>query len=279
MESKQALAQKIKALREARGLSQQELADAIGVSRATFSDMERANRDVTATELKALADFFVLSVDDLLERPWIEAKGSGLVPVSEVVFNPEKLKNVLLYILERCGGKPNLGETVLYKLLYFIDFDMYEQYGQSVTGLSYVNQKFGPVPMQTQYNETVSVMQASDELKVFHQEYYGNPQKRYVALVNHKFDVLNEKEKNTIDRVIMSLSDMGARQIESYVHEDIPWKVTNNREVIPYTLVFDRTAPFARRDHKIDMQSAAANGILKKLGDISDDEFNYYMNK
>ena len=29
-------------------------------------------------------------------------------------------------MIEKCGGKPNLGETVLYKLLYFIDFDNFE---------------------------------------------------------------------------------------------------------------------------------------------------------
>ena len=35
----------------------------------------------------------------------------------------KKFENVLLYILEKCAGKPNVGETVLYKLLYFSDFN------------------------------------------------------------------------------------------------------------------------------------------------------------
>jgi len=52
--------------------------------------------------------------------------------------NPAILRNVLLYILARVGAKPNVGETVLYKLLYFIDFDFYEKHGRSITGLSYI---------------------------------------------------------------------------------------------------------------------------------------------
>ena len=35
----------------------------------------------------------------------------------------DKFKEVLLYILERVGSKSNVGMGVIYKLLYFIDFD------------------------------------------------------------------------------------------------------------------------------------------------------------
>lgn len=40
----------------------------------------------------------------------------------------DKFKEVLLYVLGKVGSKPNVGETVLCKLLYFIDFDYYEKY-------------------------------------------------------------------------------------------------------------------------------------------------------
>ena len=58
----------------------------------------------------------------------------------------DKFKNVLLYILERCAGKPNVGETVLYKLLYFADFNYYELYEEHLTGAKYRKLPFGPVP-------------------------------------------------------------------------------------------------------------------------------------
>ena len=40
-------------------------------------------------------------------------------------FNKEKFKNVLHYIVYKCGLKNNVGRTVLHKLLYFSDFNYY----------------------------------------------------------------------------------------------------------------------------------------------------------
>ena len=33
----------------------------------------------------------------------------------------EKFISTFLYVLSEVGGKPNIGETVLHKLMYFID--------------------------------------------------------------------------------------------------------------------------------------------------------------
>ena len=276
MANKKSLAQKIKTFRKSFKISQQEVADKINVSRATYSDMERANREVSAYEIKLLADLFEISVDELLAED--DFKETILSPTEEVIFVEDKLRNTLLYILETCGGKPNLGETVLYKLLYFIDFDQYDKYGKSVTGLSYVHQQFGPVPLQTQYRNVVDNMKDEQELKIFFQEYYGKKQKRYVALRNHTLGILSEEEKGTIISVINRLSDMSATEIADYAHLDIPWKITNNKEVISYNLVFDREPPFSRRNHMQDIANAAADDILKDLGEMDEQEYDYYKN-
>ena len=46
--------------------------------------------------------------------------------------NFQKFKEVLIYILNSVGAKPNIGETVIYKLLYFIDFDYYEKHEEQL---------------------------------------------------------------------------------------------------------------------------------------------------
>lgn len=56
--------------------------------------------------------------------------------------NIEKFKQVFLYILSKVGARPNVGQTVLYKLLYFIDFDYYELYEKQLMGLSYIAKRF-----------------------------------------------------------------------------------------------------------------------------------------
>jgi len=58
--------------------------------------------------------------------------------------NPDKFKQVLLYVLDKVGGKPNVGETVLHKLLYFIDFDYYERFEETLMGATYIKNHHGP---------------------------------------------------------------------------------------------------------------------------------------
>lgn len=46
--------------------------------------------------------------------------------------NLDKFKEVLLYILNKVGANPNIGQTVIYKLLYFIDFNYKSLKGKGV---------------------------------------------------------------------------------------------------------------------------------------------------
>ena len=95
---------------------------------------------------------------------------------------------------------------------------MFDRYGSSVTGLSYVNQQYGPVPLQKQYNTVIEQMVHQGELKIFTQEYYGKKQKRYVALADHELGTLEEKEKTLVDEVLSRLAHMNATDIKNYVH-------------------------------------------------------------
>lgn len=275
MISQKQLGEKIKSLREEKDVSQEQLSKAIGLSRVAVSEVERGNRGVDSVELVKIASFFNVSIDAILSD---DKLGKFFGTENNFKFEPNKLKNVILYILEKCGGKPNLGETVLYKLLYFIDFDNFEITGKPMTGLNYVNRQFGPVPATKEYCTVIEKMQSADDLKIFSQEYYGLVQKRYVALTNYEEDSLSLKEIKIIDSVINRLSDMSARKIEDYVHEDAPWKLTKEKQTIPYCLAFDRTAPYAQVDHDAEMQDAAGSDSLKHLGEQSKKEYDYYMN-
>ena len=53
---------------------------------------------------------------------------------NKINYNPEKFKAMIHYIIGRCEFKDNLGRSVLFKLLYFSDFDNYEIYEQSISG-------------------------------------------------------------------------------------------------------------------------------------------------
>jgi transcriptional regulator with XRE-family HTH domain len=242
----------IKQLRERAGRSQQDIADAIGVARATYTGLEAGRRDPNLSEMQAIAEYYQIAPSDLIDgsvdmvhQPVVaykfESETEEIVPRDiDVKTDPEKLREVLLYVLEKVGAKPNVGETVLYKLLYFIDFDYYEKTGHSITGLNYVRNHYGPTPA-IDFKQVVEGMEENDDLEVVETKYFNNTQKKY--LPNKKSDLhkLNASEIKHIDETLMRLSDKTATELSELSHYDTPWVVAKQGEPIQYRDVFYRT--------------------------------------
>jgi transcriptional regulator with XRE-family HTH domain len=248
MITKHKLAEIVKKMREDRELSQEELAIKLGVPRPSISQMESGQRDVSSIELAKIAKIFEISVDDLLspdlgEKEYKDMKREAKAPK----FDKEKFKQVLLYILDKCGAKANVGETVLYKLLYFSDFNYYELFEDYLTGAAYRKISYGPAPCDFQ----IIAQEMIDEgkLKKVTTEYYGKSQKKYLPLVDADINgwKWSAREKEVIDNVIERLSGMDATTISEFSHEDIPWEVTKDKDIIDYDTVFYRKPPFSVR--------------------------------
>jgi transcriptional regulator with XRE-family HTH domain len=252
------LGSRIRQIRESRSLNQEALAKLLGVSRPTLSLIETGERKVSAEEIKRLADIFNVSVDAFFN----ESKDSGVFireagaeykkPESEIRIdiprkNLAKFQESLLYVLNKIGAKPNIGETVLYKLLYFIDFDYYEQYEEQFIGATYKKNKFGPTPLE--FRKVVEMMIEAGEVQKLPNKYFNYPQTKYLPLRRPDLSQLGAAELIVIDRVLDRLSDMTAAQISEYSHNDVPWLSTADGAVIPYEAVFYRTAPYATRNY------------------------------
>jgi len=172
------------------------------------------------------------------------------VRISIPVLQEDKLRNVILYILERCAGKPNIGETVLNKLLYFCDFNYYEIYEEHLTGSRYKKLPYGPVPQQLE--SIISQMTAEGQLTRIKTEYHGYPQVRYIPLEKADLTKLSVAEKTVIDNVIQQMGDWNANKISDYSHKDKPWKATADGDYISYNLAFYRRPPFSVREYPED---------------------------
>ncbi len=61
-------------------------------------------------------------------------------------FDMEKFKQVLQYVILKTSNTDNIGKTVLYKILYFIDFNYYELFEGKLTGETYLKYPYGPAP-------------------------------------------------------------------------------------------------------------------------------------
>jgi uncharacterized phage-associated protein len=188
---------------------------------------------------------------DVEGKPEAKSKKSD-ERISFPTLQVNKFKNVLLYILERCAGKPNVGETVLYKLLYFLDFNYYELYEEHLTGAKYRKLPYGPVPQKL--DTIIGQMMEKGMIQRIKTEYYGKMQTRYIPLTKANLTELKASEKEVIDKVIEQLSDWSAAAISNYSHKDMPWLASKEGEEINYELAFYRDAPFSVRNYEDEIE-------------------------
>lgn len=251
------IGKRITELRKMKGLSQEDLAKSIKISRPSLAQIELGNRGVNVFELQQLSLVLSFSLDDFMSKNFsvsqdvegkVEAKSEKTEErISVPTLQVSKLKNVLLYILERCAGKPNVGETVLYKLLYFSDFNYYELYEEHLTGAKYRKLPYGPVPQK--FDTIIRQMMEKGMIQRIKTEYYDKMQTRYIPLSKADLTELKASEKEVIDKVIEQMSDWSASAISSYSHKDMPWLASKEGDEINYELAFYRETPFSVRNY------------------------------
>ncbi len=243
----------IKKLREKNNLTQEYLAGQIGVSRPTYAQIEQGRRDLTVPEAQKLAQIFGLALDDFLAQnmPSVSVK---IIPKKENAAQKEdniridipqeyadKFREVLLYILKKIGGRPNVGMTVLYKILYFIDFDYYEKYEEQLMGALYIKNHHGPTPIM--FEKIMRGLIKENKVEAIKSKYYQYPQTKYIInpAVKPNLSVISGQEKEHIDWELDRLSNMTATDISALSHADVPWIMGEQGKPMQYEAVFYRT--------------------------------------
>ena len=255
----------LKELREKSNASQEHIAKTLNLSRPTYALLEQGNREMTVSEAKKLAKFFNMSLEDFLAEEILEFPEVYLETQSKKVKKKvqktemrisvpqesvEKFKEVLLYILENIGALPNIGEAVICKLLYFIDFDYYEKYEEQLIGATYIKNHHGPTPPA--FVKIIKEMEKDGDLVQVVQKYFQYDQKKY--LPRRKADLSNFtiQEKELIDWEINRFKGFNAAKMEDYSHKDVPWIGADHLQVIDYEAVFCRTPEFSVRQYDDD---------------------------
>jgi transcriptional regulator with XRE-family HTH domain len=251
-------------LRKKHNLTQEFLASELDISRPTYDKIERGESDMTIPQAQKLASFFGIPLDDLIqgketaviaeiEKSPIRIKDEkNEIRISIPQHKVDKFKEILIYILKKVGGKPNVGMTVLYKLLYFIDFDYYEKYEEQLMGLTYLKNQFGPTPLL--FENLIKEMVEKGEVEQVKSKFYVYPQTKFLInpTIEPNLSILNGQEKDHIDLELRKLSDLTATALTELSHKDVPWITAENGKPLNYESVFYRTADTSVRDYGDD---------------------------
>lgn len=249
--------------RTKRNLTQEYLASELGISRPTYLQIERGERELTISEAKTLAEVFDISFEKFLDgkedvKTVVKIEGKkkqkqeakGEIRVSVPQEKAEKFEQTLLYILTKIGGKPNIGQTVLYKLLYFIDFDYYEKFEEQLIGAKYIKNHYGPTPVM--FAKFIDRLVKDGKVEKIKSKFYKHEQTKYLVNPNESLDLsaLSAQELVHIDWEIDRLSDLTANQISALSHLDTPWVAAKEREPLEYEHVFYRPEETSVREYE-----------------------------
>ncbi len=256
----------VEKLRKKYGLTKEYLASELGISRPTYIQFEKGGRDLTIPEAKKLAEIFSMTLNDLLNQVETEIfikivksaqaqKTKNEMRIEIPQERLDKFKQILLYIIKKVGGKPNIGMTALYKLLYFIDFDYYEKFEEQIIGLRYMKNHYGPTPII--FEKVIQEMIDNNQLECIKSKYYRREQKKYLINPNIELNlsILNGQEKEHIDWELQRLSDLNASKLSELSHKDVPWISAQDGKLLEYESVFYRTKDTSVRDYQDDEQN------------------------
>jgi hypothetical protein len=152
------------------------------------------------------------------------------------MLNVEKYRSVILYFAEHVH---NIGKVKLWKLLYYLDFDYYEQYQQSVTGETYLRWENGPVPSIGA--TLLHFMDVNDDITL-REEPTGlqYPQLKIEARRVCDRAVFSDTEWDMLEAVARKWRYHTGREMILATHGDVPWLRTKPNGVIPYALALYR---------------------------------------
>ena len=217
------LSERIRILRNKRGLSQDDIAKSLGISRPSYINIERGKKELTLSQLKILANLLRVAPEELqFEMAMITSN-----------ISISKLKQIILNCVKFGGAKSDnkITKTKLAKLVYLSEFKWFYDNLKPLTGLAYKKLKQGPVPDV--------YFRAIDELfeeKLIDIQKRGNA---FMITLNEEAsrDLLTDNELNTIATVSQKWQQSNTQQIVAFTHKQLPWKICRENEVIPYELI------------------------------------------
>jgi transcriptional regulator with XRE-family HTH domain len=208
------VASNLEKIRHDLGLTQEQVADVLNVSRATYINVTKGKRDLTTSELEKLSAHFNIPIAEFFDQP----------------RNNEKFKQMYFYVLRYFPG--GIPKTKLAKLLYLADFSYFYDNLMPMSGVRYVRREYGPVA--DIFFELTDDLYDRGKINIIPLD--------YALMINsttieQEDSYLSSEEKSLLDKICAFWKDRRTNEIVNFTHEQKPWKMCRDGEYIPYSLI------------------------------------------
>jgi len=217
----------IEQARLARGYTQEQVARAIGVSRPTYVSIESGKKELTVRQAEALSSILRIGMDDIL------GKADGASVFSDVIKSTEKYKQIILNSLKYGSDEDGkITKTKLAKLVYLTDFTWYYLNSSPMSGMTYRKLRRGPVAdvyfraLDEMEEDGIIIREPKGKAILFSLVEKEAPSSR-----------LSDDELSLIRKIGQAWAGKSTDDIVNFTHEQLPWQICRDGEVIPYGLI------------------------------------------
>ena len=99
------IAEKIRLLRLQHGLSQENMADSLGISTTSYGDIERGKTDLTLSRLHQIAEVFKITIPNLLGEATPIQQELQQLELEKLRIENDKLRLENQYLREKLAGR------------------------------------------------------------------------------------------------------------------------------------------------------------------------------
>ncbi|HXX79917.1 MAG TPA: Panacea domain-containing protein, partial [Thermodesulfovibrionales bacterium] len=127
-----------------------------------------------------------------------------------------KLKELILYIADKCKDDPSFGATKLNKILFLADMNYYALHGKSITGSTYIHKPNGPVAKRML--PALHSLKKEKSATILEDLYFGYVRKKVVPGRGPNMSLFTEEQISLVTFLVEKTMGMTATEISRWSH-------------------------------------------------------------
>jgi hypothetical protein len=147
--------------------------------------------------------------------------------------NDEKLKELIIYLANKCQGDDAFGAVKINKLLFYADFLAYLNFGHAITGHEYQVLNNGPAPRR--FLPIRRQLEEQDDIIVYQKDIGASKPQTIIAPKRQaNLGVFTAQEIALVDMLIEDNRYSNGTYMSRESHRFVGWQLGQIGETIPY---------------------------------------------